>query len=152
MFETPRRGRQARSFTTNISKILDLKSSSEQIFSKNWRWVPLLFGLIWCSICLVLRRQGTRRHGKGGTRDRGAVHWEPCSLRKAEVKRAKKCATCFATLLQNELKGDVALFTTHVKTCLAKKLTLQQVVCILTSDGIKLRGRHAIHGSFVTCC
>ena len=32
MFENPRRGRQARSFTTNVSKILDLKSSSEQIF------------------------------------------------------------------------------------------------------------------------
>ena len=42
MFENPRRGRQARNFTTNIPKILDLKSSSEQIFSKNWRWVPLL--------------------------------------------------------------------------------------------------------------
>ena len=32
MFENPRRGRQARNFTTNVSKILDLKSSSEQIF------------------------------------------------------------------------------------------------------------------------
>ena len=32
MFENPRRGRQARSFTTNVPKILDLKSSSEQIF------------------------------------------------------------------------------------------------------------------------
>ena len=32
MFENPRRGSQARSFTTNVSKILDLKSSSEQIF------------------------------------------------------------------------------------------------------------------------
>ena len=42
LFENPRRGRQARNFTTNIPKILDLKSSSEQIFSKNWRWVPLL--------------------------------------------------------------------------------------------------------------
>ena len=31
MFENPRRGRQARNFTTNVSKILDLKSSSEQI-------------------------------------------------------------------------------------------------------------------------
>ena len=41
MFENPRRGRQARNFTTNVSKILDLKSSSEQIFSENWRWVPL---------------------------------------------------------------------------------------------------------------
>ena len=28
-------------FTTNVPKILDLKSSSEQIFSENCRWVPL---------------------------------------------------------------------------------------------------------------
>ena len=38
MFENLRRGSEARNFTT----ILDLKSSSEQIYSKNWRWVPLL--------------------------------------------------------------------------------------------------------------
>ena len=43
MFENPRRGSQARNFTlTNVPKILDLKLSSEQIFSKNWRWVPLV--------------------------------------------------------------------------------------------------------------
>ena len=42
MFENPRRGRQARNFTTNVPKILDLKLSSEQIFSENWRWVPLI--------------------------------------------------------------------------------------------------------------
>ena len=42
MFENPRTGRQARNFTTNVPKILDLKSSSEQIFSKNSGWVPLL--------------------------------------------------------------------------------------------------------------
>ena len=41
MFENPRRGRQARNFTTNVPKILDPKSSSEQIFSENCRWVPL---------------------------------------------------------------------------------------------------------------
>ena len=34
MFENPRRGRQARNVTTNAPKILDLKSSSEQIFSR----------------------------------------------------------------------------------------------------------------------
>ena len=44
MFENPRRGRQAWNFTTNVPKILDLKSSSEQIFSKNWLWVPPLQG------------------------------------------------------------------------------------------------------------
>ena len=32
---------EARNFTTNVPKIQDLKSSSEQIFSKNRRWVPL---------------------------------------------------------------------------------------------------------------
>ena len=41
MFENPRRGGQARIFATNVPKLLDLKSSSEQIFSKNWRWVSL---------------------------------------------------------------------------------------------------------------
>ena len=42
MFENPRRGRQARNLTTNVPKILDLKTSSEQIFSENCRWVPLV--------------------------------------------------------------------------------------------------------------
>ena len=32
MFENPRRGSQAKNFTTNVPKILDLNSSSEQIF------------------------------------------------------------------------------------------------------------------------
>ena len=32
MFENPRRGMQGRIFTTNVPKILDLKSSSEQMF------------------------------------------------------------------------------------------------------------------------
>ena len=45
MFENPRRGRQARNFTKNVPKILDLKSSSEQIFSENWRWVPLILAM-----------------------------------------------------------------------------------------------------------
>ena len=45
MFENPRTGRKARNFTTNVPKILDLKSSSEQIFSENCRWVPLKLGL-----------------------------------------------------------------------------------------------------------
>ena len=34
MFENPRRSRQERNFTTNGPKILDLKSSSELIFSR----------------------------------------------------------------------------------------------------------------------
>ena len=31
--------------------------------------------------------------------------------------RQQKRATCFAALLQNELKSDVARFTSHVQTC-----------------------------------
>ena len=43
MFENPRRGRQARNFEENVPKILDLKSSSEQIFSENCVGCPWLF-------------------------------------------------------------------------------------------------------------
>ena len=42
MFENPRTGTQAKSFTTNVPKTLDLKLSSEQIFFENWRWVLLI--------------------------------------------------------------------------------------------------------------
>ena len=41
MFENPRRGRQARNFTTNVPKILVLKWSSEPVFPENCRSVPL---------------------------------------------------------------------------------------------------------------
>ena len=34
MFENPRRGRKARNFTTNVPKILDLKSSPNRYFPK----------------------------------------------------------------------------------------------------------------------
>ena len=53
MFENPRRGRQARNFTTNVLKILDLKSSSEQIFFRKF-----LFG------APELTLQGARYFGK----------------------------------------------------------------------------------------
>ena len=43
MFENPRRGRQARNFTESDPKILDLKSSSEQIiFRKLSLGAPVL--------------------------------------------------------------------------------------------------------------
>ena len=47
MFENPRRGRQARNFTTIFPKILVLKLSSQQIFSKICRWVPLTGPVNW---------------------------------------------------------------------------------------------------------
>ena len=43
LYHNPKRGRQARNLTTNVPKILDLKSFSEQIFSKHCRCrVPLI--------------------------------------------------------------------------------------------------------------
>ena len=54
MFENPRRGRQARNFTKNVPKILDLRSSSEQIFSENCHWEPLFLVKSICDEILVL--------------------------------------------------------------------------------------------------
>ena len=54
MFENPRRGRQARNFTTNVPKILDPKSSSEQIFSRKLslgapvKWKSFDQGEVYC--------------------------------------------------------------------------------------------------------
>ena len=66
MFENPRRGREARNFTTNGPKILDLKSSSEQIFSKNWRWVPLSIAgpapVAWISLFLYVALMNSLQH------------------------------------------------------------------------------------------
>ena len=45
-------------------------------------------------------------------------------------KTGNKGATCFATLLQNELRSDVARFISHVQTCPATngcKTLLQNV-------------------------
>ena len=44
----------------------------------------------------------------------------------------KKSATCFATLLQNELDSDVARFTTHIKPA------LQQIRLLI---GLNMRGK-----------
>ena len=52
MFENPRRGRRARNFTINVPKILDLKSSSEQIFLRK-----LSLGAP--ALCDLLRRQSS---------------------------------------------------------------------------------------------
>ena len=51
MFENPRRGRQAKNLTKNVPKFLDLKSSSEKVFSENWRWVLLFFFFVGTRTC-----------------------------------------------------------------------------------------------------
>jgi len=63
MFENPRRGSQARNFTTNAPKILDLKSSSEQIFSRK---LPLgAPGLC----CCILRQRKKKTEQQKQTTD-----------------------------------------------------------------------------------
>ena len=49
------------------------------------------------------------------------------------------------------MKSYVARFTTHVQTCLATNQVFASCG-ILTSDWLKLRGSHAIHGIYVTRC
>ena len=51
MLENPRRGRQARNFTTNVSKILDLESSSEQAIQYSMN-IALLFVFVF--VCLFV--------------------------------------------------------------------------------------------------
>ena len=51
MIENPRGGMQARNFATNVPKILDLKSSSEQIF---FRKLSLGAPDALCGLALIL--------------------------------------------------------------------------------------------------
>ena len=69
---------QARNLTTNVPKILDLKSSSEQIFSKNGRWVPLTIILMWQGMMLT----------------------RLLFNKKTKMRRKRRCMTNW-TLLQN---------------------------------------------------
>ena len=64
MFENPRRSRQARNFTENDPKILDLKSSSEQIiFRKLSLGAPEYYILvIWLNGSITLIRAETERY------------------------------------------------------------------------------------------
>ena len=102
MFENPRRGRQARNFTTNVPKILDLKSSSEQIFLENWHWVPLITSTLCVkNILPFLNGFGIRLNGLGypfkknfqpferlglSVRKKLSSVWTACSIRSK-----KKC-------------------------------------------------------------
>ena len=58
----------------------------------------------------------------------------------------KKRATCFATLLQNELNSDVARFTTHIKPVLQQ---IRYSTCF-TSNVAKQVTRFFIHTLFIS--
>ena len=57
MFENPRRGRQVSDVTTNVPKILDLKSSSEQIFFRKLSLGAPVRYRIWGQIASVVLRR-----------------------------------------------------------------------------------------------
>ena len=78
MFENPRTGRQARNFTANVSKILDLKSSSEQIFFRKLSlgapghsWPKLANCRFKCPCPIYTKERESRKHSdlitRGGT-------------------------------------------------------------------------------------
>ena len=77
--------------------------------------------------CLLKRGVPKHWHSKNGCLKKGCVHISfqrpPCSDTKCErcirygKTGNKKRAAGFETLLQNQLKSDVARFTTHVQTC-----------------------------------
>ena len=52
---------------------------------------------------------------------------------KAKLIEQQKRATLFATLLQHELKGDVARFTTHIQLALQQIILLQKVASSSTA-------------------
>ena len=53
---------------------------------------------------------------------------------------------------KNELNSDVHVVLPSFKPVLQKSGCGRPVALTLTSDWIKLRGSHGIHGSCVTCC
>ena len=60
------------------------------------------------------------RKGSFSIRETATEMSEHVTVRK---NGQQKTATCFATLLQNELNSDVARFTTHIKPVLQQLLT-----------------------------
>ena len=65
VFENPRRGQASKKFYNKCSEILDLNSSSEQIFSENWRWVPLSIHLLSIAKMSTLRSFSPSFYFKG---------------------------------------------------------------------------------------
>ena len=68
------------------------------------------------------------------------------------TKPCNSRATYWNIMLQNGLESNVARFITHILTCLAKQIRFLETALILTSDWIKSRRNHAVHGGYITCC
>ena len=101
MFENPRRGRQARNFTTNVPKILDLKSSSNQIFSKTFCWVPLIF--------VDLQRYYKDPQRQNSLKDPHGFHEDLLTILRQSGQRS----------LQRSFKGSLRIFSRILKRSLS---------------------------------
>ena len=107
MFENPRRGRQAINFPTNVPKILDLKSSSEQIFSEK-RTLGAPDRILHRMFCAAESAQlfditrveklrfTTRTSGKLIRFDR-VVQWKSISLSLAKKMHLSALKRCFSS-------------------------------------------------------
>ena len=103
MLENPRRGRQARNFTTNVPKILVLKSSSEQIFSRKlplgapvWHFFKRSIsgckaGLMWNNPRQIHDRRFDRIEPVNSSSEPGMYQWHVMGLwvcRRNPLKRS----------------------------------------------------------------
>ena len=105
MFENPRRGRQARNFTANVPKILDLKSSSEQIFLENWRWVPLITSTLCLkNVFLFLNGFGIRLNGLAYPFQKNCHPFEWLGL--SVWKKIVVCLNCLGYPFQKKLMSS----------------------------------------------
>ena len=114
MFENPRRGRQARNFITNVPKILDLKSSSKQIFLENWHWVPLITSTLSLKNVLpFLNRYGIRLNGSGYPFKKNFHPFERFGLSVRRKKLSSVWTACAIRSKKNvcNLCSFVAIFT-----------------------------------------
>ena len=111
MFENPRRGRQARNITTNVPKILDLKSSSEQIFFRKlslgapgWT-IPLLLVIAYTRQLEILATALSVTH----------IQLQPSQLSTCYLAWCKKCLVFSDYNIYNFNKdGILAHHPTHL--------------------------------------
>ena len=153
MFENPRRGRQARNLTTNVPKILDLKSSSEQTFFRKLSLgAPAESDVKLSSKTLFVFREKLRFLM---TATGMMVWWK--SFNSIQVLAIyfvlrlslgpSERVTCFATSWNEILR----VLPPTLKPVL-QQIRFLLVAWILTSDWLKLRGSQAIDGRFFTFC
>ena len=112
MFENPRRGRQARNFTTNVPKILDRKSSSEQIFSENCRWLPLGISSLSTGSVSHLEVQSMSKASRRSTRTIFSRFQRQSSRVRVETRFNLPSSRCFRSLRKAHIFENCTCLTT----------------------------------------